>query len=57
MSSYRGDLSPSELDDMESWEPQGCKRCGGKGYISRFRQTGNPMAADPCGCDEPEEDQ
>jgi hypothetical protein len=56
MSSYSGDLSPSDRADLAEFEDarRGCRHCGGLGYIPK---RGEAMAADPCGCaDEVEED-
>lgn len=55
MSSYRGDLSPSDRADIESWRDHSCRFCRGTGFVS-IRGAGNPMSVEPCGCDEPDED-
>jgi len=54
MSDYRGDLSPSDLADLASFEPDECKQCHGTGYV---QHRGEPYAADPCGCRDPQDDE
>lgn len=51
MSSYRGDLSPSDREDIESFRDQSCRLCRGSGFVP-IRGAGNYMAVEPCGCGE-----
>ncbi len=51
MSSYRGDLSPSELEDLASFKDTTCRYCHGLGWIPPKYNSG-PV---PCGCDEGED--
>ena len=56
MSSYRGDLSPSDREDIASFQDQSCRLCRGTGVVP-IRGAGNYMAVEPCGCDDPEGDE
>jgi hypothetical protein len=53
MSSYRGDLSPSDREDLESFRPTTCRYCHGSGWRPATYSSG----PSPCGCDEPPEDE
>lgn len=48
MSSYRGDLSPSDRADIESFTEAPCKWCGGSGWMPATPSAG----PQPCGCEE-----
>lgn len=52
MSSYRGDLSPSDRADIDSFRTTGCRQCRGSGWRPATYSSG-PI---PCGCDQPEDD-
>lgn len=45
---------PDSLSDRMAEADTRCPRCKGRGYTLYERD--NPMAAEPCGCDEPDED-
>lgn len=47
MSSYRGDLSPSDREDIESFKDRRCPRCHGTGWTPARYASG----PEPCGCD------
>ncbi len=53
MSSYRGDLSPSDRADLDSFRDAPCRYCHGSGWLPATYSSG----PSPCGCDEPEEDE
>lgn len=52
MSSYRGDLSPTEKADLESFTVPTCRICNGLGFLPANHDRG-PV---PCGCEDDDED-
>lgn len=45
---------PTAFSERDRPEPC-CPRCHGRGYVLYERD--NPMACEPCGCDEPNEEE
>ncbi|WP_163006190.1 hypothetical protein [Methylobacterium brachiatum] len=48
-------ISAYTLDHLRDEARKRCPRCWGRGYVLYERD--NPMAAEPCGCTEPAEDE